>query len=191
MKTLLTTVLSFTAFSVSAASIIRTARYKIFRRSITIRPSWSVKRIEDLIPFLFQYSPECRAGFWLSCGQKPSPRQGERNPTRHTEELVSTYFLRARRVSNKILLGKSSEIPSCFGRHICHRRSDVGTAMTLCAAFRGRAFFLSDRTEDYRLKFFSNKLRALMRYRDAVIGRLADWLWTPFTGADLMSTIKA
>jgi hypothetical protein len=55
----------------------------------------------------------------------------------------------------------------------------------------GRAFFLSDRTEDYRLKFFSNKLRALMRYRDAVIGRLADGLWTPFTGADLMSAIKA
>jgi hypothetical protein len=50
---------------------------------------------------------------------------------------------------------------------------------------------LSDRTEDYRLKFFSNKLRALMQYRDAVIGRLADWLWTPFTGADPISTIKA
>jgi hypothetical protein len=63
--------------------------------------------------------------------------------------------------------------------------------MTLCTAFRGRAVFLSDRTEDYRLKFFSNKLRALMQYRDAVIGRLADWLWTPFTGADPISTIKA
>jgi hypothetical protein len=55
----------------------------------------------------------------------------------------------------------------------------------------GGHFSLSDRTEDYRLKFFSNKLRALMRYRDTVIGRLADWLWTPFMGADLMSTIKA
>jgi hypothetical protein len=47
----------------------------------------------------------------------------------------------------------------------------VDIAMTLRGVFRRRAF-LSDRIDDYRLKFFSNKLRALMRYGEAVIGML-------------------
>ena len=93
MKTLLTTVLSFTAFSVSAASIIRTARYKIFRRSHNNQAVVVSEANRRSNSIFVQISPRVPCRIWLSCGQKPSPREGERNPTRHTEELVSIYFL--------------------------------------------------------------------------------------------------
>jgi hypothetical protein len=95
---------------------------------------------------------------------EPSPRQGERNPTRHTEELVFHLLLACtpERLAKFCSVGQAiSKLALADASCIGHQ---IDTAMTLRGVFR-KAHFLSDRIEHYRLKFFSNKLRALMRYR--------------------------
>jgi hypothetical protein len=102
-------------------------------------------------------SPRVPCRILVSCGQnrRPDRARGIRHSTRRNW-FPFTRSVHGRACS-KILLGTSSVFPSLLW--LTHNVSE-----TLRGVFRRRAF-LSDRIEDYMLRFFSNKLRALMRLR--------------------------
>jgi hypothetical protein len=131
MKTLLTTVLSFTAFSVSATVYNSDGTVQNIQAIYNIRPSIAIRswflrgrlaglrgvwnqirviiltlRRLDLTPFCSNIPPSAVPDFGLVVDRNRRPDMGERNPTRHTVELVSIYFLCARRAFNQILFGK-------------------------------------------------------------------------------------